>query len=84
MLKLLAALNSLGAVDIAFFVACAVIIVACIAVYFLIPIFNKKQYQEMRDNLNKREVAFKANFKGADAAETEAEATEKAETDKTE
>ena len=72
MLRLLAELNSLGAVDIGFFVACGVIIAACIAVYFLIPVFNKKQYQEMRDNLKRREVAFKANLKGA---EEDADAT---------
>ena len=84
MLRLLAALNSLGAVDIAFFVACGVIIAVCIAIYFLIPVLNKKQYQEMRDNLNKREVAFKANFKGAETAEVESDATAEEKTDKTE
>ena len=58
----LLALNSLGAWDIGFFVACGVIIAIIVAVYFLIPVFNKKQYQEQRDNLKKREVAFKANL----------------------
>ena len=65
----LLALNSLGAWDIGFFVACGLIVVAIVAIYFLIPVFNKKQYQEQRDNLKKREVAFKANMKVDDADE---------------
>ena len=65
MLSLLALkLNPISATDLWFFILCGVIVAVIIAVYFLIPVFNKKQYQEMRDNLNKREVAFKANFKG--------------------
>lgn len=47
--------------DIGFFIACGVIIALIVAIYFLIPVFNKKQYQEQRDNLKKREIAFKAN-----------------------
>lgn len=53
-------LNKLGSVDAGFFVACAVIIVLIVAIYFLIPVFNKKQYQEQRDNLKKREEAFRS------------------------
>ena len=64
MLKLLAELNTLQAVDIIFFVVIVALVALCVGIYFLIPLINKKQYQEMRDNLNKREVAFKANFKG--------------------
>lgn len=63
MIKNLLLLNPLGPVDIGFFVACAVIVVLIIAVYFLIPVFNKKQYQEQRENLKKREEAFKSNTK---------------------
>lgn len=63
MIKNLLLLNELGPVDIGFFVACAVIIVLIVAVYFLIPVFNKKQYQEQRENLKKREDAFKSNKK---------------------
>ena len=66
----LLALNSLGAWDIGFFVACALIVVAIVAIYFLIPVFNKKQYQEQRDNLKKREVAFKANLKASGIEDT--------------
>ena len=80
MLRLLA-LNSLGAWDVGFFVACGLIVVAIVAVYFLIPVFNKKQYQEQRDNLKKREVAFKANMK-VDDAEAPAESAEEQHTDK--
>ena len=84
MLRLLAELNRLGTVDIIFFVVCAVIIVACVAVYFLIPVINKKQYQEMRDNLSKREVAFKANAKAADDSAVEVEVKLEDKTEQTE
>ena len=60
MIELLAALNPLRSVDIVFFVVIAAIIVLVVAVYFLIPVINRKQYKEMRENLNKREVAFNA------------------------
>ena len=76
----LLALNSIGAWDIGFFVACGLIIAAIVAVYFLIPIINKKQYQEQRDNLKKREVAFKANMKVA----TDEQATDAVEEQPTE
>ncbi len=56
-------LFSLGKVDIIFFVSIAVIILLCVGFYFLIPVFNRKQYQEMRENLAKREAAFKSNLK---------------------
>lgn len=80
MLKLLA-LNSLGTTDIVFFVVLALIVVLIVAVYFLIPVFNKKQYQEQRDNLRKREVAFKANLKLNSKEETEATEANTAEQD---
>ena len=67
MLSLLAALNKLRSVDVAFFVAIAAIIALAVAIYFLIPIINKKQYKEMRDNLKKREVAFNANKQQVEA-----------------
>lgn len=54
-------LNKLGSVDVGFFVGCAVAIVLIVAIYFLIPVFNKKQYQEQRDNLKKREEAFRTS-----------------------
>ena len=52
---------SLPNVDIWFFVICALIVVAIVAIYYLIPVFNKKKYQEQRESLEKREAAFKAN-----------------------
>ena len=61
MFKLLA-LNALKDTDIIFFVALAAIVVLAVAIYFLIPVFNRKQYREQRDNLKKREVAFKSNL----------------------
>lgn len=51
----------LPSVDIWFFIACALIVVVIIAIYYLIPVFNKKKYKEQRENLAKREAAFKAN-----------------------
>ncbi len=64
----LKALNSfaLNPTDIVFFIVLAVIVVLCVAFYFLIPVINKKQYREQRENLKKREVAFKSNIKRTD------------------
>ena len=56
-------LFSLGKVDIIFFVSIAVVVLLCVGFYFLIPVLNRKQYQEMRENLAKREAAFKSNLK---------------------
>lgn len=67
----LLALNDLKTTDIIFFIALAAIIVIAIAVYFLIPVFNKKQYKEQRDNLRKREVVFKSNIQRTDGKVTE-------------
>ncbi len=61
MLTLTAKLNELPLTDIILFIVLAAIIVIAIAIYFLIPVFNKKQYQEQRDNLRKREAAFHSN-----------------------
>lgn len=71
MLNGLCAVNKLKDVDKAFFIICAVIIVLIVAVYFLIPVFNKKFYQEQRENLHKREAAFKSNLQGVHSAKTE-------------
>ena len=65
MLRLLA-LNPLQTVDKWFFIVCAAIIAIIVIVYFLIPVFNKKQYKEQRDNLKKREIAFKSNVQRTD------------------
>lgn len=67
------ALNKLKDVDIAFFIICAAIVVLIVAVYFLIPVFNKKFYREQRENLHKREAAFKSNLQSARGAEAESE-----------
>lgn len=65
MLDLLA-LNPLKPTDIIFFIVLAVIVALCIGFYFLIPVINKKQYREMRDNLRKREAAFRSNVQYAE------------------
>lgn len=63
-------LNGLKSVDIGFFIGCGVAIALIIAIYYLIPVFNKKQYEEQRENLRKREAAFRAN-KGEAIADSE-------------
>lgn len=65
---LLMSANQLKSTDIIFFVCCAVAVALAVAIYFLIPVINRKQYQEQRDNLAKREEAFKANKKAATIA----------------
>ncbi len=67
------ALNKVSYVDQIFFIVCAVIIALIVAVYFLIPVFNKKLYKEQRENLHKREAAFKSNKESVQPAETDKE-----------
>lgn len=62
MMNLALFINQLKSVDIVFFIVCAALVVIGVGVYFLIPVLNKKQYQEQRDNLRKREEAFKSNL----------------------
>ena len=61
MLKLV--MFSLNKVDVIFFVLILVAILVCVGIYFLIPIINRKQYQQMRENLAKREASFKSNLR---------------------
>ena len=68
MLTLLAAVR-INPVDVVFFIVIGALIAISIAIYFLIPVINKKQYREMRDNLNKREIAFNAGKQGDEPAE---------------
>ena len=60
MAQLVLALNRLGKVDTAFICVCAGIVVAIVAIYFLMPVFKKAQYQQQIDNLRAREAAMKA------------------------
>ena len=64
MLQSILALNKLGKVDITFICICADIVVAIVAIYFLIPVFRKAQYQQQIDNLRAREAAIKAAKEG--------------------
>lgn len=64
-------LNRLATPDIIFFVVCAAIVVLCVAIYFLIPVFNRKQYREARENLEKREQSFRANIQRTDGKKAE-------------
>lgn len=61
MLDMLMKLNDLKPVDTWFFIICAVMVGAIVGIYFLIPVLNQKQYREQRENLKKREQAFKSN-----------------------
>ncbi len=56
-------INSLGSVDIAFFIISAIILALIVGFYFLIPLVNAKQYKAQRENLKKREEEFNANLK---------------------
>jgi len=56
-------LNELSNLDIEFFTILLIVIAVCVLAYFLIPLLNRKQYKEQRENLRKREEAFKANKK---------------------
>ena len=69
MAQLVLALNKLGKVDTAFICVCAGIIVAIVAIYFLIPVFRKAQYQQQIDNLRAREAAMKAAKEGSVAVD---------------
>lgn len=71
LINLLGALNELKTVDIVFFIVCAALIAAIVGVYFLIPVLNKKQYEEQRENLRKREEAFKVNKKTSSEESTQ-------------
>ena len=64
MAQLVLALNRLGKVDTAFICVCAGIVVAIVAIYFLMPVFKKAQYQQQIDNLRAREAAMKAAKEG--------------------
>lgn len=64
MAQLVLALNRLGKVDTAFICVCAGIVVAIVAIYFLIPVFKKTQYQQQIENLRAREAAMKAAKEG--------------------
>ncbi len=56
-------LNKLKSADLYFFIAIGAIILICVLIYFLIPVFKRKQYEEQRQNLKKREATFRANLK---------------------
>lgn len=77
MINLFSFINSLKPVDVVFIIVCVAIVAIAVGIYFLIPVFNKKQYKEQRDNLRKREEAFKSNLsvKSASAAEEQAAET---------
>ncbi|MBQ3571244.1 MAG: hypothetical protein IJA15_00285 [Clostridia bacterium] len=60
-------LNELGDVDRRFFLICGIIIAVIVAVYFLIPVIRREQYETQRNNLREREKAFNAAKQARDA-----------------
>lgn len=78
MMNLFSFINALKLLDVVFIIVCVAIVAIAVGVYFLIPVLNKKQYKEQRDNLRKREEAFKSNLsaKSAKAAEGEEQVAE--------
>ena len=56
-------------VDGAFFGICIAVVAIIVAIYFLIPVIYRKQYQEQRENLKKREEAFKLNKQNKENSE---------------
>jgi len=55
-------LNKLKSADVTFFIVCIAIVVVIIAIWLLIPVFNKRQYKDQRDSLRQREAAFRSNI----------------------
>jgi hypothetical protein len=49
--------------DLTFFIAIVAIIAVCVLIYFLTPVIKRKQFEEARQNLRKREETFRANLK---------------------
>ena len=49
--------------DLTFFIVIMAIVAACVLVYFLTTVIKRKQFQEARTNLRKREETFRANLK---------------------
>ena len=79
MISLFSFINALKTIDIVFIIVCVAIVAIAVGVYFLIPVLNKKQYKEQRDNLRKREEAFKSNLSvntAARAAKSEEQTVE--------
>lgn len=74
--------NDLKQTDIIFFVICVLVVVLSVSLYFLMPLFKHKEYEERRKNLRQREEAFYASKRASlqsaeenaeDLASTEAE-----------
>lgn len=55
----------LKSADIIFFIALVIIVLLCIGFYFLIPVLNKKNYKQARQDLETRRTAY-YNAKGID------------------
>ena len=62
-------LHGLKTADIWFFVICAIAVAVIVIIYFLIPVFKRKQFAEARKNLARREILFKQNQKKTQAEE---------------
>ena len=49
--------------DLTFFIAIVAIIAVFVLIYLLTPVIKRKQFEEARQNLRKREETFRANLK---------------------
>ena len=49
--------------DLMFLIVIISIVAACVIIYLLTPIIKRKQFEEQRANLKKREETFRANLK---------------------
>ena len=57
-------MNDLKTVDAVFFILIIAIIALSVVVYFLLPVFNKKKYEQARAQLSEREKNYDENKKG--------------------
>jgi len=57
-------MNDLKTVDAVFFILIIAIIALSVVVYFLLPVFNKKKYEQARAQLSEREKIYYENKKG--------------------
>ena len=73
---MLTLLNRLGPVDTTFFTLVGVAIVIAVLIYFLYPLIFAKKFKQQREDLRRREAAFKANREPSEAPAVEEETVE--------
>ena len=73
---MLTLLNRLGKVDLIFFISVGVALLIAVLVYFLYPLIFAKKFKQQREDLRRREAAFKANRESSEAPAVEEETVE--------